>query len=467
MIRRLTALAVASVLSVHAFGTANSAHGQVPRDSGGVYALINGRIVSEPGRVLERGTIVVRDGRIVEVGQGVEVPKDAERLDLDGLVVYPGLIDAATTVGMPPTYTLGGAGDETGHLRPRRNALDVAELSEERRAAFRAAGVTTVGLAYHGGTDSTGVGPQHVIMQRDQPGVPGQTAVVNVGSGALATQTLRSPAALQMGLGTRKTLIYPTTLMGAIAFLHQTFIDAKYRIHHLAAFEKNPASVPAPPYRPELDALAPAATGRQTVWLSVSQENNIDRALDLASELDLDVRLLGVQEGYRTTDRLASHGAPVLVSLDYTLRLHGSGHSFEQHRYAIDGRTDARARADESVVRELKGNAATLQRAGIPIALTSYGLAQPLEFLARVREAVRAGLPADEALRALTLTPAAVLGVETQVGSIAPGKLANLLVTDGDLFSSGTEIRHVFVAGHRFDTGSEVDPMRTAAGGGS
>lgn len=434
------------------------AMGQPGVDEPPAYALTNARIVVQPGRIIERGTIVIRDGRIAAVGPAVAVPPDAERMDLAGLVVYPGLIDAATILGVPPTSALRWSGDP--HRQPQRLAAEVAELSEGDRAALRAAGITTVGLAFHGSTDSTGTGAQFVIAQRDQPGFPGRTAVLNVGSGPTASLVIRSPVAVQVGFGTRRIDVYPTTLMGAIAFVHQTFLDAAYHARHRAAYAADPKAVPLPPHRPDLDALASAAAGEQTVWITVSQENNIERALDLAAELRLDVRLLGAQEGYRIVDRLAREGKPVLVSLDYPAPARTTGHSFEHHALLAAGRADARVQADSIVARALRGNAATLHRAGVPIVLTSYGLRNPAEFLARVRGAVEAGLPADAALRALTLAPAAELGVSTLVGSVEAGKLANLVITDGDLFHPGTRVQHVFVAGRRYDV--SPGPARAA-----
>jgi len=431
---------------------------QAGADGSLAYALTNARIVVQPGRTIERGTVVIREGRIAAVGSQVAIPPDAERIDLGGLVVYPGLIDAASIMGVPPTHALGSKGDP--HRQPQRLAAEVADLSDRDRAALRAAGITTVGLAFHGGTDSTGSGAQFIIAQRDQPGFPGRTAVLNVGSGPTASLVIRSPVAVQVGFGTRRIDVYPTTLMGAIAFVHQTFLDAAYPARHRAAYAADPKAVPLPPHRPDLDALAPAAAGEQTVWITVSQENNIERALDLAAELRLDVRLLGAQEGYRMVDRLAREGKPVLVSLDYPTPARTSGHSFEHHALLTAGRADARVQADSIVARALRGNAAALHRAGVPVVLTSYGLRNPAEFLARVRGAVEAGLPADAALRALTLAPAAELGVSALVGSVEAGKLANLVITDGDLFRAGTRIHSVFVAGRRYDV--SPGPARTA-----
>lgn len=423
------------------------------------YALTNARIVVAPGRVIERGTVVLRDGRIAAVGAQVRVPADAYAMDLSGLTIYPGLIDAASSFALPrvgPPPGAGGPGGGGGaaggdsesrerEIQPARLASDAFAARAADLEALRAVGITTVGLAFDGGV------------------LPGQVAVLSVGSGPASSLVLRAPAAQQAAFGTVRGQ-YPTTLMGTLAYLRQRFLDAEHHRRVTAAFARDPASVRRPEHSPELQALAPAAARELPVWIAAGRENDLRRALALGRELNLDYRLLGAQEGYRLAAELAREGRPVLVSLDFPRPDQVTGRAFELHVAPLSGAEAAAAAADSAALREVRANAAALVRAGVPIALVSHGLARPADFRERIREAIAAGLSADEALRALTLTPARVLGLERALGSIEPGKLANLVVVEGDLFAADAPVRHVFVEGTHFEI--RTPPARGRSGGG-
>jgi hypothetical protein len=412
----------------------------------GSYVLTNARVVVSPERTLEGATVVVRDGRIAAVGEGLAAPGDARILDLRGLTIYPGLIDAASTANRPPAPATDAPG--ASNLAPGRRALDGLELPDAARDAWRAAGVTTLGLAYAGGTDlRRAPGPQYRIEQEAQPLLPGHTSLVSLGAGPLEQLVVRAPGAVQVGFGTRTVHQYPVTLMGSIAFVHQAFLDAAHQ-RRLRAGNVRGAE---PVFRPEVEPLEAAAGGDQQVWFTAWQENNIKRAIGLGEELGLDYALLGAQEGFRVVDRIARTGRPVLVSLAYPPPQRATGRSYALDVFGASGAFGSPEQVDAATARAFRGNAAALVAAGVPVALTSYGLEGPEQFRAAVLEAVQAGLPTSEALRALTVTPARILGLADRIGTVEAGKAANLLVVDGDLFAAGASIRHVFVDGRLFD----------------
>jgi imidazolonepropionase-like amidohydrolase len=409
-----------------------------------VFALTNARIVVAPGRVIERGTVVIRDGRIQAVGAGVRAPADAFPMDLQGLTVYPGLIDAASSfalprVGAPAGGGPGGggaaaaaSGEAGGEIQPAREAAAAFAARAADLEALRAAGITTVGLAFDGGI------------------FPGRAAVVSAGTGPAASLVLRSPAAQQVAFGTARG-VYPSTLMGSLAYIRQSFLDADHARRTAAAWARDPAAVRRPEQTPDAQALGAAGARELPVWIAASRENDLRRAIDLGRELGLDYRLLGAQEGYRMAADLARLGQPVMVSLDFPRPAQVTGRAFELRVAPASGPDAGTEQADSAVMREVRGNAAALVRAGVPVALVSHGLARPAEFRDRIRDAVAAGLSADEALRALTVTPARVLGMERALGTIEAGKLANLVVVQGDLFARDAQIRHVFVEGRHFE----------------
>lgn len=448
-----------------AFAGASSARAQTEPAHPEAYAVTNARIVVSPGRVIERGTVVIRQGRIEAVGPAVAVPPDAYTLDASGLTVYPGLIDAATGVGMPRPQAPSGPGGAAAFLaaqpspsdeppeefRAWREAADFFKPGESDLEVVRANGVTTIGLTFTGGI------------------LPGKVSVASVGAGPKYELILRTPAAQQVAFNTRRGG-YPTTLMGSIAYVRQAFYDADHLRRLEEAFRRDPGSVERPVGTEQTRALVPAASRQLPVWFAVSRENDLKRALDVGQELNLDFALLGAQEGYRIADRIARAGRPVLVSLAFPSPRTVTGRSFELHVAPAEGRDTARASADSAVARALRGNAAALAKAGVPIALTSFGMDRPADFREHVIQAVEAGLPADDALRALTVTPARLLGLERALGTVEAGKLANLVLVEGDLFSRDGKIRHVFVEGRRFDVREaprrEGGPGRAAGGRG-
>jgi imidazolonepropionase-like amidohydrolase len=411
------------------------------------YALTNVRIVAAPGRVIDRGTVLVRDGRIVAVGAQVTVPATAIRLDLPGHTVYPGLIDAATSLGLPTLQGGGGQGGGGGgpppaprpagappappqEVMPWREAADVFYPADNDLAAARNAGFTTLGLLFDGGL------------------FPGRVAAVN--TGASARRVLRTPIAQQVVLGRRRSG-YPATLMGAIAFVQQSFFDTQYEMRVRQAWERQPAGQ-RPTYNAEVRGLEAAASGELPVWFVAEGERDIARINDLAREIGVrNYTIVGAQEGYRTVADLKQATLPVVVSLDWRSASQVTGRAFELNVAPATGRNEALERADSAASREVRANPAALARAGVPFALASYGLDNPAVLRERMRATIEAGLSADDALRALTITPARLLGIEALAGTLDAGKIANLVVTQGDLFARDVRVRYVFVDGIRYE----------------
>ena len=405
------------------------ARSQAPPTAPDHYALTNVRIVAAPGRVIERGTVVVRAGRITAVGPQVEVPATAIRVDLPGHTVYAGLVDAATSFGLPEVT--GQNAPQGSELMPARSAADVWAPAAADLETVRNAGFTTLGLTFNGGI------------------FPGRVAAVSTG-GAARSPVLRTPIAQQIVFGRRRGG-YPSTLMGAIAYVKQSFFDVQYDVRARQAWEKNPSG-PRPEYDPEHRALLPAVTGEAPVWFVVSGERELNRLHAIATEIGVrNYTIVGAQEGWRAIDALKKSGQPVIVTLDFPSAGEITGRAYELNVAPVTGPNTARTEADSIAIRAARGNAAALARAGVPFALASHGLANSALLRERVRSAIEAGLSADDALRALTVAPARVLGLENALGTIDVGKLANLVITQGDLFAADGRIRHVIVEGVRYE----------------
>jgi imidazolonepropionase-like amidohydrolase len=430
------------------------------------YALTNVRIVTAPGKVIERGTVLTSNGRIAAVGAQVNIPAGVVRMDLSGHTVYPGLIDAATSIGLPsPTRQVasadaaapaaggrGGRGAAPGGGRgsiptaggraaappppvvlPQvdagAEAADMFSPTADELKSFRAGGVTTVGLVFNGGIFPGRIG----------------AALTAKGDNRLG---LRSSVAQEVAFGT-KPGSYPGTGIGSYAFIRQAYLDAQYEARLDKAFKAG-----TPGARPSNDpfarALMPAAANEMASWFVASHEREITRVGEIAKEMALKSPVIvGAQEGWRSISALKAAGATVVVSLEWPNADSVTGHDFELYGAAKTGKlTPAEQSADAAAV---KANAGAMAKAGIPVALASFGGASGTTFRDRIRATIEAGMSADDALKAATVTPAALLGITAAVGTIEPGKLANLVVVSGnDLFASGTPIKHVFVEGRLY-----------------
>jgi imidazolonepropionase-like amidohydrolase len=278
--------------------------------------------------------------------------------------------------------------------------------------------------------------------------VKGQSALVNVTAGpdepqigAVADtrrgqQIVRTPVALHVDFGGRGGGGgYPVSLMGTIAFVRQSFLDAQH--HQLAKqrFERLKTGVARPMHDAALDAMQPALTGRLPVAFEADAAREIVRALSMAKEFKLDPVITSAREADQVAADLKAQNARVIYNLNFPVR---------SRMLPPD--------ADEPV-RELRARAnapkvpSALEKAGVTFAFSSAGVREPRDFVRNAARAVREGLPADAALRALTINAARIAGASDRIGSLEKGKIANVVVTEGDLFDEKMRIRHVFVDG--------------------
>lgn len=414
-----------------------------------VYAIVGARIVTASGPTLEAGTVVVRGGSIEGVGATLPTPVDAFVIDGAGLSVYPGLIDLGSNALFvetpPPTPPPNATRAElerwkrTQLLRPHLLAGEAYKVDARALEAFAAAGITSVLLVPPG----EGFVGQSALVDVVAPEEPPQI-------GALAetrrAALLRAPVGLQLTIPERpRGETYPESLMGMIAFIRQTFLDAQHQEVEVAHARRVKGALPA--IDPALDSLTPALAGRLPVAIEANSTREILRALSLAKEFKLDPIVVGALEASETIAELKGQNARVIVSLRYPERPRSLAPDADEPLRVL------RERATAPLV------AAALAAAGVTFGFESAGLREPRRVLANAAKAVKLGLPAEAAVRAFTIDAARIAGVADRLGSIEKGKLANLVVTEGDLFAAEMTIRHVFVGGR------PVDLPRVDAGG--
>jgi imidazolonepropionase-like amidohydrolase len=405
-----------------------------------VYAITNARIVTVAGPPIENGTIVFRDGIIEQVGAAITPPPSAHVYEGKGLTVYPGLIDmgnsaavsiAAASSTTPRTSEDSERAKRDALLRPHVRAAEHIVLDAPALKKLVAAGVTTV-LAVPAGQVFRGQSALvNVALPDDEPQI-GALADIRKGQ-----PVIRTPVAVHVDVTESPAPrdAYPNSLMGVIAFIRQSLIDAQYysSAQERAARSRNGGFRLA--FDPALEALQPAVTGRMPVVYRAETAREIDRALKMSADFKLDTILAGGREADQLAPDLKSRGVRVI----YNLR-------FPERAKSLAPDADEPIR----VVRE-RANApktpAGLDRAGITFAFESGGLEDPKDFVKNAAKAVKAGLPAEAAVRALTINAATIAGAAHRVGSLEKGKIANIIVTDGDLFGEKMAIKHVFIDG--------------------
>lgn len=431
--------AVALVLAI----AASSAQGPASTP----YAIRGARIVPVSGAAIASGNIILRNGLIEAVGASAAIPNDAVVIDGAGLTVYPGLIDMGNATAIdapaPAADAGGGRGGPVAAPGQSRESLERAKrltiLRPDYRAAehvriegpeltrLAAAGITSV-LATPGGNIFRGQSALvNVVAPPDDPQI-GSVADIR------STMTVvEAPVALHINFNPGGGP-YPASLLGAISFVRQSFMDAAWQRQALKYYEKNPAS-PRPVWDPALNGLLPAIDRQLPVAFQADQAREIARVLRLAKELNVRPIVTGGREADEMAGDLKATSTPVIYTLNYPTRPRALAPGADESLATL------RARANAPKI------PAALAKAGVTFAFESDGLAQARDFVRNVARAVKEGLSEDAALRALTLDAARIAGAADRVGSLEKGKIANVIVTSGDLFNESTRIRHVFVDG--------------------
>ncbi len=453
-------LALACVLALAVTGGLLVRPNQVRAYDGEAYAIKNATIVTVTGATIQKGTVVIREGMIAAVGADVPVPADARVIDGAGLTVYPGLFDAYTSYGLRSEAPTQGGGQGRGAavadpaqfflaqlaapptragLLPEVTVVDQLQIAAETFDAQRAVGITSALTA-----------PRTGIFQ-------GQSAIINLGDLAAEKLILKAPVSLNIGFGGGGRGGggggYPGSPMGVFAFLRQSLLDAQHYGEEWDRYNKNPRGMQRPEVNKSLAALQPVIKGEMPVIFNVTSVREIQRAVDLAEEFKLKYLLAGAGQSYQIADYLKAKNSTVLLSLSFPQKPAGLEDPESESLRTLRDRAEAPTAA------------AALKKAGVKFAFTSGYLTRPADFLVNAARAIEAGLPKEEALKALTIYPAEIFGVSEQLGSVEKGKIANLIVASGDIFNKDTKIRHVFVDGKYFLPKAET-PQRPGGFGG-
>ncbi len=418
------------------------------------FAITNVRIVPVSGPTLDNGTVVIANGLIQGVGASVTIPAEAWVIDGKGMTVYPGLIDAGDDLGISKPEVPQAATPSRGRRRPGpvpehisagpedrpetspwKVAADEINPDDKRIESWRNAGFTTA-----------------LVLPPDAI-IAGQGSLVDLSGDRPSKMVIRAHAALRIELRPG-TYGFPDSLMGVIAYLRQVVDDTDWYAAAAPTYAAHPNGIERPNVDRTEEAMSQILSRKELVLFPANQLVDIPRAMRLAQEWKFDAVLYGGQQSYALADQIAAQKFSVIVNSKWP--------------------EAAKDPDPENIpsLRELRfrdrapGSPAALAKAGVRFAFSSGGVADPKDIFKNLRKATSAGLSSDAALRALTLDAAEILGVSDRLGSIEPGKIANLVVADGDLFADKTKVKHVFVDGRHFEVHEIKKPHAPGAADG-
>ena len=442
-------MVVILVVALHAVVTAQlkPAVG-IRQNTPDVHALVNVRIITSPGKVIDKGTLVMRDGIITAVGAKAVVPADARVWDFAGMTVYPGLIDAYSDFGMPKKpKSVPGSGDTPKPSEPARGGR---HWNENVNAAISADELFVPDASAAEKMRSMGVTSAFVVPQK---GIfRGTSAVYNLSDGTPNQLLVQPDVAQCVTFETDNGDGYPGSLMGTIALIRQTMFDARWYRDAMSASAKYPDE-PKVEFSADLAALENIVSRKQPIIFESTDEFSLLRAAKIAKEFSLNSMVRGSGSEYRRIEAVKETGLPIILPVNFP-----ETPSVQSPEDALSVSLQEMRYWDEA-----PENPKKLQEAGIVFAFTSATLKDAGSFLGNIRKAVERGLSPNAALAALTTTPARLFGVDKKLGSLEAGKMANIVIADGDLFSEKTKIRETWVEGKRFEVKakSETDPRGT------
>lgn len=417
----------------------------------GVHALVGAKVFLNPTTALTNATVILRDGLIEAAGRDLPVPADARVWPASNSVIYAGFIDAYLSIAStnPPVSTmhfdpvdgltsgikfLGVESQEKARTQPGAG-YEVASVTPHARVARDyAPPAKTLEALRELGFTAGNVVPAHGIIR-------GSSAFVNLSDAPPNEVILRADTHQHIALESQE--VYPKSLMGTIAVVRQAFADARHYVLDQADYRAKPTARKRPEFNPALDALAPVLNKATTVVIEPGSVLMGDRAGHLARELGLNFAVVASGHEWRRPDLMKAVDAPFIVPLNLP-----SAPKLPDEDDWLDVSLDQLRQWDWAAE-----NAALLRAQGLEVALTTHALTDRKVFRKNLRLALDRGLAEPEALAALTTVPAKLCGVADRLGTIEPGKIANLTVVEGvGYFDADAKVRQVWIDGVPFET---------------
>lgn len=419
------------------------------------YVLQNVQIVVRPGQIISGGTVIIQDGLILAAGKEVAIPAHARKIKADSMFVYAGFIEGLSQSGIPrPEAASSAAGARTpgqGQQRPRVSdpwnptyeeagitpyvrvrdvfKADDKSIEEMRKLGFTAAQVFPIGKM-----------------------LPGQASLISLGTGKNADELLLKENTGLIASFSPASGAFPSTIIGVISRLRELYKNAARLQEYQKNYNANPLSVNRPVADKCLEAFFPVLDGKVPLIFQAPDMKSVYRVQALKNELKFGLHFADLKEGSYVADLLKAEAKPIIISLDLPKAAEEKKSATDSSKTIVvkDAEMEAlKARTAEEMKR-LEGQASKLAALGLPFSFSTVGV-KATDIKETIRRMIKAGLTEDQALAALTTTPAAQLGVSNRFGTVEKGRAANLVVSDKSYFDEKSSVRYVFIDGKMFE----------------
>lgn len=411
------------------------------------YAITNVNIIQAPGRKIDMGTILVKDGIIKAVGKTVAIPPEAIVIKADSMYVYAGFIDGLSRVGVikPKEETNrerpkdpGNPPNERAGITPQNDVRNELNPSDKSMEELRNVGFTTAHVVPYGGM------------------LPGNGSIILLGGSSADKMVLASKSAFYSEL-TSAQRVYPSTVIGVMAKWRELYRQASLSKSYESLYSSNRAGLERPETDRVLEAFYPVIDKKQPVLFKSDNVLDIQRVLTLQNDFGFPLMLADVKEGWDVINKIKAANAKTFLSLDLpeAKKEVKEGDKKEEKKDDKKAKTivelekEALEKRKEEFAAKHTAQPLVFQKAGVAFGFSTL-TAKPKDIPANLRRMITAGLTEDQALAALTTTPAQLLGLSDRMGSIDNGKMANLVISDKSYFNEKSKVRYVFVDGQLY-----------------
>lgn len=421
------------------------------------YAIKNARIIQAPGRVIDGGVLIIKNGIIAAVGKNIEIPAGARIIQADSLYVYAGFIDGLSHTGVPKpkeedhnkkVKDPGNPPNDVAGIEPQKDVRNMLDPSDKSIDEMRRLGFAVSHAVPHGRM------------------LPGQGAIILHAGETPDAMVYKQQVSLYSQLSGAPG-IYPNTVIGVMAKYRELYRQAEQAKAYNARYAQSAAGMERPVSNRVLEAFYPVIDKQLPVVFKAEDVLSIQRVLDLKSQLGFNLILADVKQGWDISEKLKNSGTKLFLSLDLPEMEEEKSESdttrAEDKKEEVKSDSDLekqrlQARKDE-MIKKYYQQPALLNSQGMVFGFSTSG-AKSKDIKTNLSKLVEHGLSEDAALTALTTSPAQLLGLSATMGTLDNGKIANLVITDKSYFDKESKVKYVFVDGKMFDYKDEPKPKK-------
>ena len=440
------------------------------------YVLENVLVVSKPGDKPIKQSILIQNGLIIDIGNSISIPPDAEIIKIDSFYVYAGFINPMSHIGIPTSEKKeerpkikdpGNPPNDLAGIQPELSVVEMIAVKDKSIVSWRKAGFTTA----------------HVVPKGKM--FPGQGAIINLAGKTPDAMLLKSNVSMYSQLaGARR--MYPGTIIGVLAKWKEMYHQAEYAQQHEQLYAAKPKGMERPNYDRSLKALYPVINLQQAVYFKAEKTLDISRVMTLQKELGFNIVLTEMKQAWPNLERIMALNAPVLLSMDIPsmeekpkdddakpgdaekakdddAKPVDTEKAKDDDAKPVDAEKEAlKVRKQESAAMYQK-QAGLFEASGVDFGF-SFLNAKSTDVHKNIRIMIDQGLSEAGALAALTTTPAEILGISHLCGTIEKGKIANLVVSDKPYFDKEAQLKYVFVDGSPFKLKTKKKKKKSGKG---